>query len=126
MSYKHKERVLQSLRQIENSILLLQEWNAGLKSADDYLLSPEGMKNLAASCMLVEAIGEAYKKIDVMTDGALLPLFSSIPWKAVKGIRDHIAHGYFEIDADVIYETVKNDLGSLLDATRFFLEEVAK
>ncbi len=126
MSYKHKERVLQSLRQIENSILLLQEWNAGLKSADDYLLSPEGMKNLAASCMLVEAIGEAYKKIDVMTDGALLPLFSSVPWKAVKGIRDHIAHGYFEIDADVIYETVKNDLGPLLDATRFFLEEVAK
>ena len=126
MSYKHKERVLQSLRQIENSILLLQEWNAGLKSADDYLLSPEGMKNLAASCMLVEAIGEAYKKIDVMTDGALLPLFPSVPWKAVKGIRDHIAHGYFEIDADVIYETVKNDLGSLLDATRFFLEEVAK
>lgn len=126
MSYKHKERVLQSLRQIENSILLLQEWNAGLKSADDYLLSPEGMKNLAASCMLVEAIGEAYKKIDVMTDGALLPLFPSVPWKAVKGIRDHIAHGYFEIDADVIYETVKNDLGLLLDATRFFLEEVAK
>lgn len=127
MSYKHKERVLQSLRQIENSILLLQEWNAGLKSADDYLLSPEGMKNLAASCMLVEAIGEAYKKIDVMTDGALLPLFPSVPWKAVKGIRDHIAHGYFEIDADVIYETVKNDLGPLLDATRFFLEEeVAK
>ena len=126
MSYKHKERVLQSLRQIENSILLLQEWNAGLKSADDYLLSPEGMKNLAASCMLVEAIGEAYKKIDVMTDGALLPLFSSIPWKAVKGIRDHIAHGYFEIDADVIYETVKNDLGPLLDAARFLLEEVAK
>lgn len=126
MSYKHKERVLQSLRQIENSILLLQEWNAGLKSADDYLLSPEGMKNLAASCMLVEAIGEAYKKIDVMTDGALLPLFPSVPWKAVKGIRDHIAHGYFEIDADVIYETVKNDLGPLLDATRFLLEEVAK
>ncbi|MBU3853663.1 MAG: DUF86 domain-containing protein [Candidatus Paraprevotella stercoravium] len=44
----------------------------------------------------------------------------------MKGIRDHIAHGYFEIDADVIYETVKNDLGPLLDATRFFLEEVAK
>ena len=126
MSYKHKERVLQSLRQIENSILLLQEWNAGLKSADDYLLSPEGMKNLAASCMLVEAIGEAYKKIDVMTDGALLPLFPSVPWKAVKGLRDYFAHGYFEIDADVIYETVKNDLGPLLDATRFFLGEVAK
>lgn len=37
----------------------------------------------------------------------------------MKGIRDHIAHGYFEIDADVIYNTVKEDLFSLLEATRF-------
>lgn len=28
---------------------------------DDYLLSPEGMKNLAATCMLIEAIGESVK-----------------------------------------------------------------
>jgi uncharacterized protein with HEPN domain len=26
------------------------------------------------------------------------------------GIRDHIAHGYFDIDADVIWETIQNDL----------------
>lgn len=37
----------------------------------------------------------------------------------MKGIRDRIAHGYFEIDADIIYETVKEDLPALLDATRF-------
>ena len=30
-----------------------------------------------------------------------------------------ISHGYFEIDADVIYNTVKEDLTPLLEATRF-------
>ncbi|HIZ33719.1 MAG TPA: DUF86 domain-containing protein [Candidatus Bacteroides merdigallinarum] len=126
MSYKHQDRVVQTLQQIEKAILLLEEWNKSVCCADDYLLTPEGTRNLAASCMLVEAIGEAYKKIDAMTDGELLPLYPSIPWKAVKGIRDHIAHGYFEIDADIIYETIKNDLSPLLEATRFFLNKVLK
>lgn len=113
-----------SLRQIEDSILLLQVWNKNLQCVDDFLCSPEGTKNLAASCMLIEAIGEAYKKIDKDTDGTLLPLYPDIPWKAVKGIRDRIAHGYFEIDADIIYETIKEDLPTLLNATRFFIEKM--
>lgn len=33
-----------------------------------------------------------------------------IPWKSVKGLRDHIAHGYFNIDADIIYDIVANEL----------------
>lgn len=114
-----------ALQQVESSILLLQEWNKNVQSVDDYLLSPEGTKNLAASCMLIEAIGEAYKKIDKETEGELLPLYPDIPWKAVKGIRDRIAHGYFEIDADIIFETVKGNLYPLLEATRFFIKELS-
>lgn len=124
MSSNRKDRILMSLRQIEDSILLLQVWNKNLQCVDDFLCSPEGTKNLAASCMLIEAIGEAYKKIDKDTDGTLLPLYPDIPWKAVKGIRDRIAHGYFEIDADIIYETIKEDLPTLLNATRFFIEKM--
>ena len=45
--------------------------------------------------------------------------------KAVKGIRDHIAHGYFEIDADIIFSTVKENLDSLLEATSFFINVVS-
>lgn len=97
-----------------------------MQSVDDYLLSAEGVKNLAASCMLIEAIGEAYKKIDNETDGQLLPLYPDIPWRAVKGIRDRIAHGYFEIDADIIYETIKNNLSPLLEATRLFIKTVSE
>lgn len=124
MSSNRKDRILMSLRQIEDSILLLQVWNKNLQCVDDFLCSPEGTNNLAASCMLIEAIGEAYEKIDKDTDGTLLPLYPDIPWKAVKGIRDRIAHGYFEIDADIIYETIKEDLPALLNATRFFIEKM--
>ena len=126
MLFDKKERILNILYQIENSIELLQKWNQDLQRADDYLFSPEGEKNLAASCMLIESIGEAYKKIDKDTKGLLLPLYSDIPWQAVKGIRDRIAHGYFEIDADIIFETVKENLPPLLDATRFFIKKIAE
>lgn len=62
VSFEKKERILSALKQVEDSILLLQEWGKDIRSVDDYLLSHEGIKNLAASCMLIEAIGEAYKK----------------------------------------------------------------
>lgn len=126
VSSNGKEKVLNALQNIERSITLLQEWGKGVETIDDYLLSPEGMKNLAASCMLIEAIGEAFKKIDKETNGSLLMLYPDIPWKAVKGIRDHIAHGYFDIDADIIYSTVKEDLDPLLKATLFFIGIVSE
>ena len=122
VSSEKRERVLLALQQIERSILLLQEWNRGVYSVDDYLLTAEGTKNLAASCMLIEAIGESYKKIDQETEGELLIQYPDVPWRAVEGIRDRIAHGYFEIDADIIYTTVKENLPDLLAATRYFIK----
>ena len=120
--YSERDEIILALfKQIEESILLLFQWNQDVRDANDYLLSPEGMKNLAASCMLIEAIGESVKKIDRRTDGKLLPLRSEIPWKLVMGMRDHIAHGYFDIDADVVFLTIKKHLAPLLEAVRFFI-----
>ncbi len=36
-------------------------------------MSSDGMQKLAASCMLIEAIGEGVKQIDKITKGELLP-----------------------------------------------------
>ena len=84
------------------------------------------MKTLAASCMLLEAIGEGVKKIDKRTEHKLLPMREEIPWKQVMGIRDHIAHGYFDINADLIFDVVKHDLNSLLEAIQFFSDNIHK
>lgn len=83
------------------------------------------MKNLAASCMLIEAIGEGIKQVDKATEGKLLIERTEIPWKDVIGIRNHIAHGYFDIDGEMVLDVVKNDLDSLLAAIEFFINKSA-
>lgn len=60
-------RVKSLLEQIEQAIMQLKEWNAGVSSAEDYYRSSIGMQKLAASCMLIEAIGESIKQIDNVT-----------------------------------------------------------
>lgn len=81
------------------------------------------MQNLAASCMLIEAIGEGVKQIDKFTDSKLLIERPEIPWKDVIGIRNHIAHGYFDIDGDIVFDVVKNNLDSLQEAIEYFLKQ---
>ena len=114
-------RIRATFVQIRTAIIQLQEWNLDVASVDDYYSSPEGMKNLAASCMLIEAIGEGIKQIDKLTSSNLLKERSEIPWMDVIGIRNHIAHGYFDIDGDIVYDVVKNDLEGLLAAIEYFL-----
>ena len=123
-SSNKKQRVIGILEQIQTAIGQLKEWNADIKQADDYYLSPDGMQKLAASCMLIEAIGEGIHQIDDMTEGKLFPERPEIPWEDVIGIRNHIAHGYFDIDGEVVYGVIKQDLDPLLEAVEYFLESL--
>lgn len=61
------------LKQIRESIRHLEVWNEHLTDVNDLLSSPDGMKTLAANCMLIEAIGEGIKRIDERTNHQLLP-----------------------------------------------------
>lgn len=124
LSSQQKAIVKDLLLQIENAIDNLIEWNEDYCEADDLLKSPSGMKTLAANCMLIEAIGESIKKIDNKTNGQLLPLRSEIPWHQVKRMRDHIAHGYFDINVNFIWDVITNDLEPLREAVRFFIEHI--
>lgn len=38
-----------------------------------------------------------------------------IPWHNIQGLRNRLAHGYFEIDLNIVWETAKNSLPDLLD-----------
>lgn len=113
------------LSQIDTGISEIKEWNKDIACANDYLVSTEGSRNLAATSMLLSAIGEGLKRIDKLTNGELLPLRPEIPWKQVKGMRDHIAHGYFDIDSDLIYEVVKEELDGLQIAVKALKEIVS-
>ncbi len=37
-----------------------------------------------------------------------------IPWRSMRGMRNRIAHGYFEMNLDVVWDTVRSALPELL------------
>lgn len=119
--YTLSNRIAGTLLQIKKAIEQLQDWNKDILNVDDYYSTPEGMKNLAASCMLIEAIGAGVKQIDKLTQSRLLDERPEIPWQDVIGIRNHIAHGYFDIDGDIVLDVIKNNLDELLAAINYFI-----
>lgn len=110
-----------TLKQIRDSISNLEEWNKSYHDVSELLSSPDGMKTLAADCMLIEAIGEGIKRIDEHTNQKLFVHRPEIPWHAVKGMRNHIAHGYFDINSDLVWDVVKNNIPPLRDAIDYLI-----
>ena len=117
-------QVYETLKNINLAITRLQERSVGINSVNDYLMSPTGMEKLDAACMVLIAIGESVKTLDKLTEKELLPIYPSIDWKGVMGVRDIIAHHYFEVDPDAVYDIIRNDLEPLKKAIQFFKDQL--
>lgn len=61
-----------------------------------------------------EIIGEAVRNLD----DQLLLREGEIPWRKVIGMRHMLAHGYYQIDPDVVWDTVVSDLAELRGAVQ--------
>ncbi len=59
---------------------------------------------------LIEIIGEAASSVT----SELKQKYSKIPWKHIIGMRNRLIHGYFDIDLDIVWQTIKNDIPNLL------------
>ena len=57
-------------------------------------------------------IGEAATKLLKDYDKSL-GQHSAVPWRSMKGVRNRIAHGYFDIDLEVVWESVQAALPQL-------------
>lgn len=42
-------------------------------------------------------------------------MHGDIPWSAMYGLRNRIVHDYGNVDLEIVYETLKNDIPELLD-----------
>lgn len=65
-----------------------------------------------AVIMSLIIIGEAATKL---MDGypAFVEEHSEISWRSMRGMRNRIAHGYFDIDLNVVWDTVQTALPEL-------------
>ena len=86
--------------------------------------SADGTLRLNGICMCLLVVGEELKKIDKLTDKQLLPQYCSIPWQEIMGMRDKIAHHYFEIDIDIISDILRDDVPPLIATTKQIIRDV--
>ena len=114
----------ETLLNIKRAILMLQEWNEGVKSADEWLSSTYGMQKLAGNAMMIEVIGEEVKKVEKRLGIEFLNQRPEIPWKDVMGMRNHIAHGYFDINELYVFSVIQNDLWPLSEAIDYLLQKI--
>lgn len=67
----------------------------------------------------LEIVGEAAKHIphDVRED------ISEIQWQKVAGLRDILAHDYFGIDDDILWDLIRNKVSDLVKAVEAYLKK---
>ncbi len=111
---RDEELLYYSLKRIADTIERIIENSKVVNDSQYYVLSSAGMERLESTCMLILAIGESVKGIDKMTNKQLFPNYPEVDWKGVVGIRDIIAHHYFDIDEAIVFDVVKNKLPSML------------
>ena len=125
MESMHDEELLYySLKRIASTIERNINNSQAIDDSQYYVLSPAGMERLESTCMLLLAIGESIKGIDKMTRKQLLPNYPEVDWKGAMGIRDIIAHHYFDIDESIVFDVVKNKLPGMLETINKMIEEL--
>ena len=98
---------------------------SSIRSPKDFSHTEEGMEHLDSICMILIAAGEAFKKIDRKTGGRLLPRYPEVDWSGVKGVRDVIAHEYFDLDAEEVYDICKRDVPVLIETVRKMIQDMS-
>ena len=119
-----KEIAVDSLRKIKATLDLIIERASVVEKPNDFLCSPGGMMRLDAICMNLIALGETVKGLDKQTDGQLLKNYPEVYWKGVMGMRDKISHHYFEIDTDVVFRTIGEDIPHMIPVIEKMIKEL--
>jgi len=95
-----------------------------INSPADFTSTDAGIDRMDAICMILIAAGEEIKNIDSKTEGKLLSRYPDIKWRGVMGVRDVLAHGYFQVNADQLFTICQNDIPALIRTVKCMIEDV--
>lgn len=119
-----KEEVRLLFEQILSSLDVIIVRSNCIDTAQDFILSPDGTMRLDSICMQLVTVGEAIKNIDKYTQHNLFSQYPAINWRNVMGLRDIIAHQYFNVDEEIIFQIVKKNIPELMVVVRQILSDL--
>jgi len=97
------------LEDIKLSISELDLFMSNVKSKDDFINNIEKVRAVERN---IEIIGEAVKNLPE----SIRSEYKEVPWKKIAGIRDILAHAYFSVDKEILWDIVSNHIRNLSKA----------
>lgn len=94
------------IRDILNAINLIENFIQDINQDINFQRFIEDEKTKSAILWQIHIIGEATKKLSK----DLIENSKEIPWKYMAKMRDKIAHFYFGIDYEIVWDVIKNKL----------------
>jgi uncharacterized protein with HEPN domain len=79
-------------------------------SKEDFL-ADKRTQQAVVMCLVI--IGEAAARI-MDKHSQFVADHSEIPWRGMRGMRNRVTHGYFDVDLNVVWDTTQTALPNLL------------
>jgi uncharacterized protein with HEPN domain len=102
-----------------NAIRLVQDYTQGM-TPDVFAQDTRTQQAVLLNIMI---IGEAATKL-AQSDPDLLVRHPQVPWSSMRGMRNRVAHGYFDIDLQVVWNTTQTALPHLATQLHAVLAEL--
>jgi len=106
-----------SLETIIESIDMILLYSQPFKSADDFY---HDQKSFDACMIHFINIDEMIHRLDP----DFKQTHASVPWQEIKDFRNLVAHNYFGIDAEEIWDIITNHLPHLKNTLQFLLQNI--
>jgi uncharacterized protein with HEPN domain len=114
----HKLRQLDYLEHMVEAIRLVHGYIDGL-SREEFFTDKKTQQAIVLNILI---LGEAATQV-----GNEYPEWSDqhpeVPWRAMRGMRNRLAHGYFDINLEVVWDTVQLSLAELEEKLTAVLNE---
>jgi uncharacterized protein with HEPN domain len=101
------------LRQIFQSVQTIEKRTKSIHTPDDFLKNDRNHEKLDAVCMQLIALGESIKNLDKVTHKLLLKKYPQFEWISAMGMRDILSHHYFDLNAEIVFQVVKEEIPKL-------------
>ncbi|TAJ12771.1 MAG: DUF86 domain-containing protein [Planctomycetota bacterium] len=72
-------------------------------------LAPDDLQTLGI-IRLLEVIGEAANAVSAQFKAA----HPEVPWRQMVGLRNRLIHAYFDVNLDIVWDTMQGDIPALI------------
>lgn len=104
------DRIAEYLDQMIEAASLARSYVAGM-SFDQFIAD---RRTQQAVVLNIVVIGEAAARL-LRERPDFANAYQAVPWRSIRGMRNRAAHGYFDLDLSLVWQTVADSLPELIE-----------